>query len=423
MVQVDKSANNTETKLAMGETLEISLSENPTTGFRWELKAAGDPVCAPRGDSFDPPAAGVGRSGTHRWRFEPVGKGAEQRPPETLSFEHAIIATGSRPASVPGLSIDSPRVMDSTTALDLPDIPKSLLVVGGGYIGLELGSVYAALGTKVTAVEMTGGLLPGADRDLVTFLSRRMEQTLHKVLVNARVVDMKETKGGIKVRIDASADSGAGQPALTDADKEQTFDRVLVSVGRKPNSAFGLDKTRVKVGARIHRGRRRPAHREPTSSRRRRRWRAMLAHKASTGPRRSEGIEGTMLLEPQAIPPSSLPIGSGGGPAGNGRSVRCRWKSRNSGRRRTPRHRPAEGVTKLIIEPATRGSWAGAVVGAGRANSSRRACSRGRDGGAPRTLKLSIPRTLRKPLWAAEVSWRVHVYRPGRNAKAGTSRH
>ncbi len=92
---------------------------------------------------------------------------------ETLTFEHAIIATGSRPSTVPGLSIDSPRVMDSTGALDLPDIPKTLLVVGGGYIGLELGSVYAALGTKVTVVEMTPGLLPGADRDLVTYLGRQ----------------------------------------------------------------------------------------------------------------------------------------------------------------------------------------------------------------------------------------------------------
>ncbi len=89
---------------------------------------------------------------------------------QVLTFEHAIIATGSYPTRVPGLTIDSPRVMDSTGALDLPDIPKSLLVVGGGYIGLELGSVYAALGTKVTVVEMTDGLLPGADRDLVTYL-------------------------------------------------------------------------------------------------------------------------------------------------------------------------------------------------------------------------------------------------------------
>jgi inhibitor of cysteine peptidase len=75
MVQVDRSANNTETALAVGQTLEISLAENPTTGFRWELKATGEPACAPRGDTFDAPAAGVGKSGTHRWRFEAVGKG------------------------------------------------------------------------------------------------------------------------------------------------------------------------------------------------------------------------------------------------------------------------------------------------------------------------------------------------------------
>src|SRR5918992_3723794 len=79
---------------------------------------------------------------------------------ETVAFDYAIVATGSRPATVPGLSIESPRVMDSTGALELPDMPKSLLVVGGGYIGLELGSVYAAAGTRVTVVEMTPGLLP-----------------------------------------------------------------------------------------------------------------------------------------------------------------------------------------------------------------------------------------------------------------------
>src|SRR4051812_49006561 len=90
---------------------------------------------------------------------------------ETLAFDHAIIATGSVPAVPPSLKVDDPRVMDSTAALDLPDIPKSLLVVGGGYIGLELGSVYAALGSAVTVVEMTAGLLPGADRDLVDVLA------------------------------------------------------------------------------------------------------------------------------------------------------------------------------------------------------------------------------------------------------------
>src|SRR5687767_13663697 len=162
---------------------------------------------------------------------------------ETLTFQKAIIATGSRPAAVPSLSIDSPRVMDSTSGLELPDVPKSLLVVGGGYIGLELGSVYAALGSKVTVVEMTDGLLQGADRDLANILTKRLEKTLHKILLNARVAEMKEVKTGVEVRIE-----GEG---LADADKNQTFDRVLVSVGRKPNSAItGLDKTKVKIGDR-----------------------------------------------------------------------------------------------------------------------------------------------------------------------------
>ena len=99
---------------------------------------------------------------------------------ETLTFDRIIIATGSRPTVVPSLKLDSPRLMDSTGALDLPDIPKTLLVIGGGYIGLELGSVYATLGTKVTVVEMMSGLLPGADRDLVLPLHKRLEKTFRR---------------------------------------------------------------------------------------------------------------------------------------------------------------------------------------------------------------------------------------------------
>jgi dihydrolipoamide dehydrogenase len=163
---------------------------------------------------------------------------------DTLAFEHAIIATGSRPSTVPGLSIESPRLMDSTGALELPDIPKSLLVVGGGYIGLELGSVYAALGTKVTVVEMTAGLLPGADRDLVNILAKRIESICEAVLLNTKVVSMKEAKDGIAVTFEGEGVSG-------DAPKERTFDRVLVSIGRRPNSAVpGLDRTKVKVNPR-----------------------------------------------------------------------------------------------------------------------------------------------------------------------------
>lgn len=130
--------------------------------------------------------------------------------------------------------------MDSTSGLDLPDIPRSLLVVGGGYIGLELGTVYAALGTRVSVVEMTAGLLPGADRDLVGVLARRLETMFERVMLSTKVTKMAEAGEGIRVSFE-----GAG------VEPEMTFDRVLVAVGRRPNSAIpGLDKTKVVVNAR-----------------------------------------------------------------------------------------------------------------------------------------------------------------------------
>ena len=158
---------------------------------------------------------------------------------ESLRFDRILLATGSRPAVIPALKIDSPRMMDSTGALDLKDIPKTLLVVGGGYIGLELGSVYAALGTKVTVVEMLSGLLPGADRDLVLPLHKRLEKAFDGILLNTTVKSLKEESGGIRATFE-----GADVK-----EREKVFEKVLVSVGRKPNSEIpGLDKTRVKVG-------------------------------------------------------------------------------------------------------------------------------------------------------------------------------
>jgi dihydrolipoamide dehydrogenase len=158
---------------------------------------------------------------------------------ETLTFDKIILATGSRPAAVPTLKLDSPRMMDSTAALNIEDIPGSLLVVGGGYIGLELGSVYAALGARVTVVEMLPGLLPGADRDLVVPLHKRLERMLEAILLNTTVSSVKEEGNGIRVTFE-----GANVK-----EREKVFDRVLVSVGRKPNSEIpGLDKTQVKIG-------------------------------------------------------------------------------------------------------------------------------------------------------------------------------
>src|SRR2546422_5526989 len=124
---------------------------------------------------------------------------------DQIQFEHAVLATGSVPAIPPMLEIDDPRVMDSTAALDLPDIPKSLLVVGGGYIGLELGTVYAALGSAVTVVEMTPGLLPGADRDLVDILAKRVAQTMKSVLLETKVVQMRPDANGIRVTMEGRA--------------------------------------------------------------------------------------------------------------------------------------------------------------------------------------------------------------------------
>jgi dihydrolipoamide dehydrogenase len=160
-----------------------------------------------------------------------------------LSFDRIILATGSRPAIIPALKLDSPRLMDSTGALNLEDIPGSLLVVGGGYIGLELGSVYAALGTRVTVVEMLLGLLPGADRDLVLPLHKRLEKMFEAILLNTTVASLKEDGAGIRAIFEGAA--------VQEKDREKVFDRVLVSVGRKPNSEIpGLEKTGVQVNSR-----------------------------------------------------------------------------------------------------------------------------------------------------------------------------
>ncbi len=160
---------------------------------------------------------------------------------ETLTFDKIIIATGSEPARPGPLATSSPRIWDSTGALDLQEIPKTLLVVGGGYIGLELGSVYAALGTRVSVVEMLPGLLPGADRDLVVPLQKRLAKSFEAIMLNTTVTAMKDELKGVRVTF-------KGEEAK---EPEKVYDRVLVSVGRKPNSKIpGLEKTKVVIGER-----------------------------------------------------------------------------------------------------------------------------------------------------------------------------
>jgi dihydrolipoamide dehydrogenase len=160
--------------------------------------------------------------------------------PQTLRFSNAILATGSSPIMPSIFDIGDDRVMDSTGGLTLADIPAKLLVIGGGYIGLEMGTVYAALGSRVTVVELTSGLLPGADRDLVRPLKARLSKTLAAIHLDTKVESLKAGQAGITATL-----VGSGDPV------EETFDRALVSVGRRPNSAgLGLENTQVEVNER-----------------------------------------------------------------------------------------------------------------------------------------------------------------------------
>jgi dihydrolipoamide dehydrogenase len=335
-----------------------------------------------------------------------------------LSFEHAIIATGSHPSQVPGLSIDSPRVMDSTGALDLPDIPKSLLVIGGGYIGLELGTVYAALGTKVTVVEMTGGLLPGADRDLVNILAKRVESICEAVLLNTRVVSMKEGKNGIAVRFESA-----------EGRKDQTFDRVLVSVGRRPSPVPGVENTGVVVNARgfveVDEKRRTAASSiyaigdvagEP-----------MLAHKAFHEARVAvEAIAGQKVAyAPLAIPavvftdPELAWCGLSESDAQQQKRevtvARFPWGA--SGRALTLDR--SDGMTKLVLDPKTERVLGMGIVGPGAGELISEGVLAVEMGANATDLKLSIhphPTLSETVMESAEVFFghATHVYRPRR---------
>ena len=155
-----------------------------------------------------------------------------------ITFDYCVVATGSVPAMPPAFNIGSPRVMDSTGALALVDIPEKLLVIGGGYIGLEMGTVYANLGSKVSVVEWTDGLLPGADRDLVKPLHNRLKKLFNdRIFLNTKVGSLAEVDQQIEVTFEGPGKFG-----------HERFDRVLVSVGRRPVSqGLGLETTKVQI--------------------------------------------------------------------------------------------------------------------------------------------------------------------------------
>ncbi|MBI5546583.1 MAG: dihydrolipoyl dehydrogenase [Deltaproteobacteria bacterium] len=294
-----------------------------------------------------------------------VAKAGDGAGEERIEFDDAILATGSMPVTLPFLP-PSPRIWDSTKALELAEVPGSLLVVGGGYIGLELGTVYAALGSKVTVVEATPYLLPGADRDLVTHLQKRLAKQLAAIHVSTKIVEAREDGDGVRVKL-----VGIDLPEL-----EPRFDRVLVAVGRRPLSKdLGLENTKVKLDARGFvdvDAQRRTAEPsiyaigdmagEP-----------MLAHKATyEGRIAAQAIAGhPAAYEPRAIPavvftdPEIAWAGLTESQAKTeGRDVRiARFPWSASGRATTMGRN--DGLTKLVIDPQDERLLGVGIVGVG----------------------------------------------------------
>jgi dihydrolipoamide dehydrogenase len=350
----------------------------------------------------------------HNLRVKLTAGGEEQ-----VQFEHAILATGSVPAIPPMLKVDDPRVMDSTAALDLPDIPKSLLVVGGGYIGLELGTVYATLGSAVTVVEMTPGLLPGADRDLVDILAKRVMQTMKSVLLETKVVAVKPEQKGVRVVFEGNADQ-----------KEQVFDRVLVSVGRRPNSKIpGLDKTQVQIDQRgfIMVDEQRRTHEPSIFAIGDVVGEPMLAHKASHEGRVAvEVMAGeNVAFSPRAIPavvftdPELAWAGlTEAQAAKEGRHVtvaKFPWGA--SGRAITLDR--TDGLTKLVLDPETERLLGVGLVGPGAGELIAEGVLAIEMGANATDLKLSIhphPTLTETMMESAEVFFgqATHVFRPKR---------
>ncbi len=283
-----------------------------------------------------------------------------------LTFEHAIIASGSRPTIIPGLWIDSPRVIDSSGALALQDIPNNMLIIGGGYIGLEMGTVYAALGAEITVVEMMPQVLPGADKDLVRVLQKSLDAKFKSILTETKVVSLAKVKKGIRVELEDKN----GEKS------QQVFDKVLMTIGRRPNSEnLGLENTAVHVNEKGFieiDGQRRTAEPhifaigdvagEP-----------MLAHKAShEGHTAVEAILGEkVVFEPAAIPAvvfTDPELAWAGLTESQAKEqglkvevMRFPWAA--SGRALTQDR--IDGMTKLLIEPETERILGVGLVGAG----------------------------------------------------------
>jgi dihydrolipoamide dehydrogenase len=340
---------------------------------------------------------------------------------QSLSFDRIVIATGSRPAIIPALKLDTPRMMDSTGGLDLSDVPGNLLVVGGGYIGLELGTVYAALGSKVSVVEMLPGLLPGADRDLVLPLHKRLEKSFEAIMLNTTVSAVREEAGGIRVTFD-----GADVK-----EREKVFDKVLVSVGRKPNSEIpGLEKTQVQVNPRgfIQVNKQLQTNDPAIYAIGDVVGEPMLAHKASHEGRTAvEAIAGhKVAFEPNAIPavvftdPEIAWCGLTETQAQKeNREIKvARFPWAASGRAMTIDR--TEGMTKLIIDPQNERVLGVGIVGVGAGELIAEGVVAMEMGAMAKDIELSIhphPTLSETIMQSAEVFFgtSTDTYRPKRN--------
>lgn len=282
-----------------------------------------------------------------------------------LTFDHCILATGSVPAMPGFLDIGSPRVMTSTGALALEDIPESMLVIGGGYIGLEMGTVYSELGTKLSVVELTDGLLPGADRDLVKPLVARVKERFEAVMLGTKVTGLKDLGPEVEVSMEGP-----------DGPITKNYERVLVSIGRWPVSkGFGLENTQVTID---DRGFVEADHQQRTSDPKifaigDVAGDPMLAHKAAyEGKVAAEVIAGEpTMFDAQAIPavvftdPEIAWAGLTAGEAKQaGRDVKiAQYPWQASGRALA--NGRTDGLTKWIIDPETDRVLGCGIVGAG----------------------------------------------------------
>ena len=338
---------------------------------------------------------------------------------EELSFDQAILATGSSPITLP-FAPASPRVMDSTSALNLDDKPDRLLVVGGGYIGLELGTVYHELGSKVSVVEMTPGLLPGADRDLANILEKRVSKLFESIKLETKVTKIEDLKNEIAVTFE----SKDGKTSI------EKYDKILISIGRKPNSKnLGLENTKVQINERgfvkIN------AQRQTTDSK----IYAigdiagdpMLAHKASHEGRVAvEAIAGhKVAFEPNAIPavvftdPEIAWCGLTETEAQKQNKeikvVKFPWAA--SGRAITLNR--TDGLTKLIIDPQTERILGVAICGVGAGEMIAEGVLAIEMGSLAADLKLTIhphPTLSETVMETAEVLFgqATHLYKPKR---------